>query len=115
MEDMLFVAYDCCSSDTPTLTVARREAVRGIDKIRTVNIIKGDTAFGVYHYLTGGADLKSARDIPMEHHHTTVCECHDWGKVRVSICPNCLGCILTVEEEFPRFCDWCGQAIDWSK
>ena len=21
---------------------------------------------------------------------------------------------MTVEEEFPRFCAWCGQAIDWN-
>ena len=52
---------------------------------------------------------------PMEHHHTTVGECSGGEKIRTSICPNCLGCIMTVEEEFPRFCDWCGQAIDWSK
>ena len=53
------------------------------------------------------------KQIPMEHHHTIVRECSGGEKVRTSICPNCLGCILTVEEEFPRFCDWCGQAIKW--
>ena len=53
------------------------------------------------------------KQIPMEHHHTIVRECSGGEKVRTSICPNCLGCILTVEEEFPRFCAWCGQAIDW--
>ena len=52
--------------------------------------------------------------IPVEHHHTMVGEIHD-DKVRTSICPNCLGCILTVAEEFPKFCTWCGQAIDWEK
>lgn len=52
---------------------------------------------------------------PIEHHHTIVGECSGGEKIRTSICPSCLGCILTVEEEFPRFCDWCGQAIDWSK
>ena len=51
----------------------------------------------------------------MEHHHTIVCECSGGEKIRTSICPNCLGCIMTVEEEYPRFCAWCGQAIDWSK
>jgi hypothetical protein len=55
------------------------------------------------------------KQIPMEHHHTIVGECSGGEKVRTSICPNCLGCIMTVEEEFPRFCDWCGQAIDWGK
>ena len=49
----------------------------------------------------------------MEHHHTVVNKCSGGEKVRTSICPNCLGCIMTVEEEFPRFCTWCGQAIKW--
>ena len=53
------------------------------------------------------------KQIPMEHHHTIVGECSGGEKVRTSICPNCLGCIMTVEEEFPRFCAWCGQAIEW--
>lgn len=52
---------------------------------------------------------------PMEHHHTVVGECSGGEKMRTSICPNCLGCIITVAEEFPRFCDWCGQAIDWER
>ena len=55
------------------------------------------------------------KQIPMEHHHTIVGECSGGEKVRNSICPNCLGCIMTVAEEFPRFCVWCGQAIDWEK
>ena len=53
------------------------------------------------------------KQIPMEHHHTMVGECSGGEKIRTSICPNCLGCIMTVKEEFPRFCAWCGQAIDW--
>ena len=52
------------------------------------------------------------KQIPMEHHHTIVGECHD-EKARGSVCPSCLGYIVTVAEEFPRFCTWCGQAIDW--
>jgi hypothetical protein len=52
---------------------------------------------------------------PMEHHHTVVCECSGGEKIRTSICPSCLGCIMTVEEEFPRFCAWCGQAINWKE
>lgn len=53
------------------------------------------------------------KQIPMEHHHTVVGVCSGGEKVRTSICPSCLGCIMTVEEEFPRFCAWCGQAIAW--
>ena len=56
-----------------------------------------------------------SKQIPIEHHHTIVGECSGGEKIRTSICPSCLGCILTVEEEFPRFCAWCGQAIDWEK
>lgn len=56
-----------------------------------------------------------SKQIPMEHHYTIVGECSGGEKIRTSICPNCLGCITTVAEEFPRFCTWCGQAIDWEK
>jgi hypothetical protein len=54
------------------------------------------------------------KQIPMEHHHTKV-GTTTGEKARLSICPSCLGCIITVEDEFPRFCTWCGQAIDWSE
>ena len=111
MEDKLVIAYDNCPPDVPTLIVAR------VDRcdMTMLRKVQGDEAFGVYHYLTDGAELKSAREIPMEHHHTIVRECSGGERIRTSICPNCLGCIMTVEEEFPRFCAWCGQAIDWSK
>ena len=60
MEDRLIISYDNCPPDVPTLIVARR------DKYDTTMLkkIQGDEAFGVYHYLTGGAELKSTRDIP---------------------------------------------------
>lgn len=53
------------------------------------------------------------KQIPMEHHHTKVFEIHN--KERISLCPNCLGMIITRAEKFPKFCTWCGQAIDWEK
>lgn len=53
------------------------------------------------------------KQIPIQHHHTMVGEYSGGEKIRTSICPSCLGCIMTVEEEFPRFCNWCAQAIDW--
>ena len=59
------------------------------------------------------ADEAINKQIPMEHHHTKV-GTTTGEKARVSICPACLGCIITVADEFPRFCTWCGQAIDWS-
>lgn len=52
------------------------------------------------------------KQIPMEHHHTRIFEIHD--KARISICSSCLGCIVTRKDEFPKFCTWCGQALDWS-
>lgn len=111
MNDSLIISYDNCPPDFSTLIVARKDKY----DMTILNKFQGDEAFGIYHYLTGGAELKSARDIPMEHHHTIVGECSGGEKIRTSICPNCLGCILTVEEEFPRFCTWCGQAIDWER
>lgn len=109
MNDKLIIAYDNYLSDVPTLIVARKDK----HDMTILKQVQGNEAFGIYHYLTGGADLKSTREIPMEHHHTVVNKCSGGEKVRTSICPNCLGCIMTVEEEFPRFCTWCGQAIKW--
>ena len=109
MNDELIIAYDNYLSDVPALIVARKDK----HDMTILKQVQGNEAFGIYHYLTGGADLKSAREIPMEHHHTVVNKCSGGEKVRTSICPNCLGCIMTVEEEFPRFCTWCGQAIKW--
>lgn len=50
----LIVTYDCCPPDAPTLCVARKEK----DKVRVLNTIQGDQAFGMYCYLTGYAELK---------------------------------------------------------
>ena len=52
------------------------------------------------------------KQIPMEHHHTKICTTIG-EKVRVSVCPSCLGCIITLAEEFPSSCTCCGQALDW--
>lgn len=52
-DNCLIVTYDCCPPDVPTLCVAKKEG----DKVRILNTIQGDIAFGMYHYLTGGAEL----------------------------------------------------------
>lgn len=52
------------------------------------------------------------KQIAKEHHHTRVVEVK--CKTRESVCPACLGVIITTENEYPKHCDWCGQAIDWS-
>lgn len=51
MEDSLIITYDESAKDVPTLMVLRKEH----DKIRILNTIQGDSARGVYHYLTGNA------------------------------------------------------------
>lgn len=55
MEDCLTITYDCCSSDTPTLCVSRREG----EKIRVLNTIQGDKALFGYAWLTGFATLEN--------------------------------------------------------
>ena len=70
------------------------------------------------------------KQVPIEHHHTrvvklkivevTVANLHVYHHedtetgMRESVCPCCLGVILTSEKEYPKFCTLCGQAIDWS-
>lgn len=53
-----------------------------------------------------------AKQIPKKHHHTRVVEVK--CKVRESVCPACLYVIITKENECPKHCTWCGQALDWS-
>ena len=53
------------------------------------------------------------KQIPIEHHHTVVNHIND--EIRTSICPSCLSMIHTHKADFPKFCNECGQAIDWSE
>lgn len=85
---------------------------------KVIEIIKDLDARG---YLTYREAKKLAieaceKKIPMEHHHTVVRKCKLIDEdIRLSICLSCLGVILTSAEEFPKFCTWCGQAIDWEE
>lgn len=54
MEDRLVITYDNCSTDVPTLIVAKKI---GRD-FSVLNKIQGNAAMGVYYYLTGYAELK---------------------------------------------------------
>ena len=88
-----------------------KEAIRRIEDHMRVHRI------GLYPHIHLGEALYEAivalkKQMPVEHHHTVVHEVHDMA--RFSVCPCCLGLILTSPEEFPKFCTWCGQAIDWS-
>lgn len=51
------------------------------------------------------------KQIPVEHYHTNVIEVND--KIRVSVCPSCLWMNYTYKDEFPKFCNKCGQRIKW--
>lgn len=89
------------------------ESIRRIEDHMRVHRI------GLYPHIHLGEALYEAivalkKQIPMEHHHTIVNEIRNGEKARGSVCPNCLGWIITAPEDFPRFCTWCGQAIDWS-
>lgn len=110
MNDTLMIFYDNCPPDAPTLCVAK-ESDKGFF---VLNKIQGDAAFGIYHYLTNGAELKSAKDIPMK-----VVSYSDDESDHV-YCPRCHECIGSndiVYEDFycrgfaPMYCQECGQAM----
>lgn len=106
-ENSLIVTYDYCSPDAPTLCIARKEK----DKVRILNTIQGDAAFGMYHYLTGGAELKNVKEIakkPIE-----------IDKYRFG-CPCCNEDLGLEKEDIyvydmtpPKYCSNCGQKLDW--
>lgn len=52
-DDSLIVTYDSCPPDVPTLCVARQEG----NKVKILNTIQGDVAFGIYEYLKGNGDM----------------------------------------------------------
>lgn len=73
-EDSLIVTYDNCSPDVPTLCIARKDG----NKVKVLNTIQGDAAFGIYHYLTSGAKLTNketikCRDCDVPHNKWTGC------------------------------------------
>lgn len=92
------------------------KAKEAITRIETHNRIHAASEYPFAVKITEALDLAIEalkKQDPMEHHHTVVKECTGGERIRTSICPSCLACIMTVEEEFPKFCIWCGQAIDW--
>ena len=103
MEDSLIVTYDCYSPDVSTLCIARKEG----DKVRILNIIQGDEAFGMYHCLTGGADL-----IQKHGHWYLLDECANAG-VYCSVCNKKVykEHYANVKEK-SKFCPNCGAIMD---
>jgi len=112
MNDSLIVTYDNCPPDVPTLIVARKDK----HDFTVLNKIQGDAAFGIYHYLTGGAELKSSKEIPKK----VVCDGDDESDyVRCPCCNEMIGSNEFVYDEFfyrdwkPMHCIECGQAMIW--
>ena len=90
-----------------------KEAIKRIEKHKQIHFTKEyPRAIKITEALDMAVETLKKQD-PMEHHHTIVRECSGGEKIRTNICPNCLGSIMTVEEEFPKFCPWCSQAIKW--
>ena len=112
MEDSLIITYDNCPPDVPTLMIARRER----NKIRVLNTIQGDEAYGMYHYLIGGVELVNIKDIPKK----VYCEGDDESDI--VYCPRChcyIGSNENVWDDFchrdwnPMYCTECGQSMIW--
>lgn len=112
MEDRLIIAYDNCPPDVPTLMVARADKY----DMTILKKIQGDEAFGIYCYLTDGAELKSVRDFPKK----VVCEGDDESDY--VYCPCCNEILGTNESVYDDFCDnyyehiychKCGQCLTW--
>lgn len=103
MEDRLIVTYDSCPPDVATLMIFRNNK----DYVDVLKSIHGDEAFGIYHYLTGGAELKNVKDIPKK-------PIGDLNSVPHYRCPNCNNAIVVYQFDYKYpHCKWCGQAIDW--
>ena len=102
MEDLLIVAYDNCPPDTTTLTIAR-----SIGGTKTLNTINGEQAMGIYHLLTGGAELMYKHG-----YWYTLTDCANAGTY-------CSACNKKVYKEHyanvkekSRFCPNCGSIMD---
>lgn len=53
------------------------------------------------------------KQVPKKHHHTRIVKLAI--DFRESVCPFCLGVIATKDKEYPKYCTWCGQALDWGE
>ena len=105
MEDRLIIAYDNCPLDVPVLMVARSSKC----DMTILNEFQGDMATGVYHLLTGGAELMQKHGHWILRVENGVCdmtyqyECSKCKrpsrcKCATNFCPNC-GIIMDEEIE----------------
>lgn len=108
MNSSLIVTYDSHPFDVPTLCVARQKG----DKVIVLNTIQGDIAFGLYYYLTGYAEMLDTKEVPHK-----VVEVGKYG----FCCPRCREDLKLGKEDIfiydmptPKYCEHCGQKLDWS-
>lgn len=103
MEDKLSIVYDCCPPDVSTLIVARKDKY----DMTILNKIQGDKALGIYHLLTGGAELMEQHG-----HWYTLTECANAG----TYCSVCNKKVYKEHyanvKEKSRFCPNCGAIMD---
>ena len=103
MEDILIITYDNCPSDVPTLIVT------SADKYNTTMLkkVQGDVASGLYHLLTGQADLMQKHG-----HWFTLTDCANAG----TYCSVCNKKVYKEHyanvKEKSRFCPNCGAIMD---
>lgn len=92
-----------------------KEAIEVLtDKNTSIGTLKcDDTAWRKLKPAIDAAVEALKKQIPIEHHHTKTASMREGA--RWSVCPICLGVICTGTDEYPRFCTWCGQSIDWEK
>jgi hypothetical protein len=54
------------------------------------------------------------KQVAIQHHHSLVKGFNDKNpKMRFSVCPDCLGVIVTSPNYYPSYCSMCGQKIKW--
>lgn len=91
-----------------------KTAIASIDDVLSADVHYDESI--EYQLTTDDCDWLEAakaalqKQQPMERHHTRVI--HIDGEVRESVCPSCLGVVATNSKEYPRYCTWCGQAIE---
>ena len=102
--EALVITTDFCDEDIGTMLVARSVGDLGFE---IVNEFHGDKALGIYHLLTGGAELMQ------EHGHWfTLTECANAG----TYCSVCNKKVYKEHyanvKEKSRFCPNCGAIMD---
>jgi hypothetical protein len=95
--------------------MTNQEALEKLRLLRSGAPLSNIKAFKPKDYIQniyGVACEAIEKQIPVEHHHTKIAVLSE-PKLRFSVCPLCLSVILTAQDEYPKHCTWCSQAISW--